>query len=165
MSVISVPKICRCHGDPHCKTFDGKKYTYSPIGNYTLLKQDHFTVVAEFDHCSHRTNRVSCVKSIEITSTSHGFTILLDREGKAYVNGREESPSYIFMSSGGEINIDNFPHPNKMVVELVGGVEVTWDESKDVEIFVFPGLATEGKYYDVNALKLSYPDVNVKIFS
>ena len=100
--------------------------------------------MAEFDHCSHRRRRVSCVKSIEITSTSHGFTILLDREGKVYVNGREESPSYIFMSSGGEINIDNFPHPNKMVVELVGGVEVTWDESKAVEIFVSPELVTEG---------------------
>ena len=141
LCVISVPKICRCHGDPHCTTFNGIKYTYAHEGSYYLLKQDDFTIVAEFEICNAR-RQISCVKSVEITSISHGAKIHLGRHGNLPI----ETPPYIFMSSGGEINIDNFPDPDKKVVRLANGVEITWDEVKEVEIFVPPNFVTKGNY-------------------
>ena len=100
---------------------------------------EDFTVVADFELCRPR-RRVSCVKSVEITSITHGFKIHLGRHGNTPI----ETPPYIFMSTGGEISVDNFPHPDKVVVALAGGVEVTWDEDKAVEIFVPPHMSTKG---------------------
>jgi len=75
---------CTCHGDPHCKSFDDKRFDYQGTCRYNLasvvtspLRQPPFAVFAEFENRFGKTD-VSWVKSVDIVIGTDTISLVSD---------------------------------------------------------------------------------------
>lgn len=77
--------MCSVTGDPHYKTFDGKRYNFMGICSYYLVWNPDFNVTVDNYACGHAD--ASCTKSVELAFK--GVDVKLNQDHQLLVNGRE----------------------------------------------------------------------------
>ncbi|XP_028410565.1 uncharacterized protein LOC114533262 [Dendronephthya gigantea] len=124
-----VEATCVTYGDPHYKTFDGKRFDFMGKCEYVLAKDrvnNTFEIRQENEPCGN--GLVTCTKSITVIFP--GLTIKLQR-GMTNVNGGEISSS----TNYGAVNVTI--HGNgRTVVTSDYGVTVFWNNVYNVRITI-----------------------------
>ncbi|XP_028406465.1 uncharacterized protein LOC114528955 [Dendronephthya gigantea] len=126
---IEVEATCVTFGDPHYKTFDGKRFDFMGKCEYVLAKDrvnNTFEIRQENEPCGN--GLVTCTKSI--TVIFRGLIIKLQR-GVTNVNGGDISSS----TNYGAVNITI--HSNgRTVVTSDYGVTVFWNNVYNVRVII-----------------------------
>ena len=133
-------------GDPHEKTLDGVKFTYSGACFYDILYIDSdFFIRGHYQKCR---NDKSCVDEVYILYKSHLISFLKEdivKHDSANVN------NFPYTTSDGLIKIREATGVYKYEVVLPNSVNVKWDGERKILIDVgmsFYG-ATQGKLLHV----------------
>ena len=116
------------HGDPHIKTFDGKKYTTRKEGWFYLMFDPNgvYQIIGEFV----KWNRRSRLKSITINYGTHTYYLGQNLELK--VDGIVETTPYF---TWGEIFI--FETPDNHLIAILGNwITISWDGKNTAHISV-----------------------------
>ncbi|XP_070575061.1 mucin-5AC-like [Ptychodera flava] len=128
---IQCGATCVARGDPHYRTFDGRRYSFMGECSYVLLKSldSDYSIVAENVHCG---RKATCTKSVMITV---GDTFLrLKRHHHLIVNGNDLEMSDLPHKMPG-VFIEQLSDQFQQVV-LDNGVQLRWDGKTKVYIKV-----------------------------
>ena len=90
--VISGAAVCSATGDPHYKTFDGKRYNFMGACEYVLAKdlEEKFVILQDNEPCGKR--KATCTNAV--TVKIQGMTIYLRRGENVQVNDTEIALPY-----------------------------------------------------------------------
>lgn len=91
-SFVAAEATCRASGDPHYKTFDGKRYNFMGKCQYVLAKdvEKKFLIIQDNELCGRR--KASCTNSI--TLKVKNLNIKLERGGTVTVAEKNVSLPY-----------------------------------------------------------------------
>lgn len=129
---------CGAVGDPHYRTFDGKRYDFMGKCSYYLLKAENFTVEAENVACpgsiseamgitaTSASDMPSCTKSVTITYNDNGPHSIKLKQGKVVLVDGIELTKMPKKLMKGYIKIRQ---PSSIItsVEFQDGIKIWWD--------------------------------------
>ncbi|CAH1788460.1 unnamed protein product, partial [Owenia fusiformis] len=122
--------MCSTSGDPHIKTFDGKRYNFMGTCSYYLLFDEQYKIIAEYGKCGSLES--TCTKSVVIKVGS--ITVQLKTHKAVLINGVEiaERPQRL-----PGIRIQEATSIFTLV-QLDNGIRIHWDSQSRAYIYAPP---------------------------
>ncbi|ELT96344.1 hypothetical protein CAPTEDRAFT_168416 [Capitella teleta] len=131
--------VCRCSGDPHCQSFDGKWLHFQGACKYTLARDNceggaakgdpSWEVVANFDR---EGSSVSYVRQVIVYLNEDELVIEMLQDKEVRVNGVKLLGSPKTYNDKVTISIT----PNQVYLAVEGGIRVVWDGTSIAQVEV-----------------------------
>jgi hypothetical protein len=129
--------VCRCSGDPHCQSFDGKWLHFQGACKYTLARDNcgggapngepGWEVSANFDR---QGSSVSFVREVTVNLYEDDLVIEMLQGMEVRVNGVKLMGSPKTYNDKVTVSIT----PNKVYLAVEGGIRVVWDGSSIAQV-------------------------------